>query len=137
MSKPLLQKNTRFLLKWLPVVLLVCSLLFYMVMSRHAHHMQEKQLLLKKDNIWNAFIARQGSIERHIMGEYDIDEGNANTIIEPGEPRDTTVYYANQQKLLPFKILTTNVQWKGRPYHITTYVSSTEITHLIIKVFIT
>ena len=137
MSKPLLQKNTRFLLIWLPVVLLVCSLLFYAVLSGHAHHMQEKQLLLKQYNIWNAFTGNSGNIEKHITGEYDIAEGNFDLSIKPGEPRDTEVYYANTKKVLPFKILTTNLQWQDRPYHITTYVSSTEISHLIIKVFIT
>jgi len=136
MSKPLLQRNTRFLLIWLPVVLLVCSLLFYVVLSMHAHHMQEKQLLLKQNNVWNAFIARSTNMERHITGEYDINEGNAASLVS-NEPKDTVVYYANQNKSLPFKILTTNKQWNGRPYHIATYISSTEFSHLIIKVFIT
>jgi len=137
MSKPLLQKNTSTLLKWLPVVLLAGSFLFYVVMSMNAHHMQEKQLLLKQYNVWNAFIAQLGNIEKHITGEYDIVEGNADGTIELDEPRDTIIYYANKKKVLPFEILTTNTQWNGRSYNITTYISSTEISHLIIKVFIT
>src|SRR6266516_1972098 len=112
MSKQLLQKNTRILLIWLPVVLLACSLLFYIILSGHAHHMQEKQLLLKQYNVWNAFIAKSGNIEKHITGEYDIVEGKADTTIALDEPRDTVVYYANKKKVLPFKILTTNLQWK-------------------------
>jgi signal transduction histidine kinase len=137
MSKRLLQKNTRILLIWLPVVLLVCSLLFYIVLSMHAHHMQEKQLLLKQANVWNAFTARSGNIERHIKGEYDIFEGIADPNIELNEPGDTVVYYGNSKKTLPYKILTANIQWNGQPYNIITYVSSTEFSHLIIKVFIT
>lgn len=137
MSKPLLQKNTRILLIWLPLVLLVCSLLFYIVLRMHAHHMQEKQLLLKQNNVWSAFIEGSGNVEKHITGEYDIVEGNADMAIKLDEPRDTLVYYANTKKTLRFEILTTNLQWNGRHYHITTYVSAREVSHLIIKVFIT
>ena len=137
MSKPLLQKNTRILLTWLPVVLLACSLLFYIVLRAHAHHMQENQLLLKQNNVWNAFIQGSGNIQNHIKGEYDIIEGNANTDIELGDPRDTLIYYASSKKTLWFEMLTTNLQWNGKPYHVTTYVSSKEVSHLVIKVFIT
>lgn len=137
MSKPLLQKNTRFLLIWLPVVLLCCSILFYVLMHMQAHHMQEKQLFLKQRNVWNTFIAKQGNIEKHIVGEYDIAEGNANGNIELDEPRDTSVFYADKNKMLPFEILTSQLKWNNGTYQITTYVSSTEINHLIIKVFIT
>jgi len=88
--------------------LLAGSFLFYVVMSMNAHHMQEKQLLLKQYNVWNAFIAQLGNIEKHITGEYDIVEGNADGTIELDEPRDTIIYYANKKKVLPFEILTTN-----------------------------
>jgi signal transduction histidine kinase len=137
MSKPLLQKNTRILLTWLPIVLLLCSLLFYTVLSMHAHHMQEKQLLLKQTNVWNTFTERSGNIERHIKGEYDIADGNAGANIELDEPRDTLLLYDNGKKSVPFEILTTNLQWNGKSFRITTYVSSREVSHLIIKVFIT
>lgn len=137
MSKPLLQKNTRFLLIWLPVVLLCCSILFYVLMHMQAHHMQEKQLFLKQRNVWNTFIAKEGNIERHIVGEYDISEGNTNRNIELDEPRDTSVFYADKNKMLPFEMLTSQLKWNKSTYQITTYVSSTEINHLIIKVFIT
>jgi signal transduction histidine kinase len=137
MSKALLQKNTRILLTWLPIVFLLCSLIFYSVLKMHAHHMQEKQLLLKQSNVWNTFTERSVNIGRHIKGEYDIIDGTAGANIELNEPRDTFLYYDNGKKSLPFEILTTNLQWNGRPYHITTYVSSREVSHLIIKVFIT
>ena len=137
MSSPLLQRNTRFLLKWLPVVLLACCILFYVLMRMQAHHMQAKQLYLKQLNIWNAFKAKSGNIDRHIAGEYDIVEGEPDPNFELDEPRDTTLYYADKKKSLPFEILTSKLEWNNKRYHVTTYVSSTEISHLIIKVFIT
>ncbi len=47
----LLQKNTRYLLTWLPVVLLTCCIIFYVLMRMQAKHMQEKQLELKLLNV--------------------------------------------------------------------------------------
>ncbi len=136
MSKPLLQRNTRFLLLWLPVVLLACTLLFFVLMRMQAHHMQEEQLILKQKNIWNAFKSKSGNIDSHISGEYDIVLSENNASIELNEPRDTTVYYPDKQKSLPFKILTSELNWNNKTYQVTTYVSSTEIKHLIIKVFL-
>lgn len=136
MSKLLLQRNTRYLLLWLPVVLLACTLLFFVLMRMQAHHMQEEQLFLKQENIWNAFKSKSGNIAKHIAGEYDIIQGANNGSIELNEPRDTIVYYPNKQKSLPYKILTSQLNWNNQLYLITTYVSSTEIKHLIIKVFL-
>lgn len=136
MSKPLLQRNTRYLLLWLPVVLFACTLLFFVLMRMQAHHMQEEQLILKQKNIWNAFKSKSGNIDSHISGEYDIVLSENNASIELNEPRDTTVYYPDKQKSLPFKILTSELNWNNKTYQVTTYVSSTEIKHLIIKVFL-
>jgi signal transduction histidine kinase len=135
MSKPLLQRNTRYLLTWLPVVLLFCSFLFYVMLRMQAHHMQEKQLLLKQENVWKTFVANKGNIEKHIIGEYDIVEATQPVALNAS--RDTLVYYADEKKSLPFEILTGRMQWNNTSYNLTTYVSSTEISHLIIKVFIT
>jgi hypothetical protein len=137
MSKELLQKNTRFLLRWLPVVLLGFCILFYFLMQYQAHHMQEKQLKLKNRNVWDAFIGNSGNLNRHIKGEYDIVEGQLISINLLNEPRDTGIWYNDQQKFIPFKILTKQVNWNNKIYQISGYVSSTEISHLIIKVFIT
>lgn len=136
MTKLLLQRNTRFLLRWLPVILLVCSFLFYILMHLQAHHMQEEQLFLKQENIWNAFRSKSGNLDRHIKGEYDIVESNSHSDIELNEPRDTALYYADKKKSLPFKILTSQFIWNNNTYQVSTYISSTEITHLIIKVFL-
>ncbi|AEW01095.1 hypothetical protein A4D02_14125 [Niastella koreensis] len=137
MNRRLLQRNTRFLLIWLPLVLLVCSLAFYLMLLKHTHHMQEKQLLLKQNNVWNAFIAATGSFNRHIPGEYDILDDGAINSIDLNEPRDTAMYNATARKVLPFKKLTSRLQWNGKNYLITTYVSFTEFAHLTIKIFVT
>lgn len=136
MSKPLLQRNTRYLLLWLPVVLLGCTLLFYVLMRMQAHHMQEEQLFLKQENIWNAFKSKSGNIDNRVTGEYDIIQGANNPSIELNEPRDTVIYYPDKRKSLPFKIITSELNWNNKTYQVTTYISSTEITHLIIKVFL-
>jgi signal transduction histidine kinase len=137
MSKRLLVKNTRYLLIWLPVVLLLCSIMFLVVLKMHAHHAQEKLLLLKQSNVWTAFVTKSGNIERHVTAEYDIEQATEIPGIQLNEPRDTSVFLNAKNKTLPFQILTSNLQWNNKSYLITTYVSSTEISHLIIKVFVT
>ena len=137
MSKSLQQKNTHYFLIWLPFVLLIGTLLFYVIMSMHAHHMQEKQLELKQKNVWNAFIEKREPIALHMIGEYDIAEGASVPANQLGEPRDTAIYYPADKKWVAFEILTNRYSLNGRPYHLTTYVSSKEITHLIIKVLLT
>lgn len=136
MSKSLLQKNTRFLLTWLPLVLISCSILFYVLLRMQAHHMQEKQLQLKQHNVWKSFTESSGSMVLNVTGEYDIVQSSGNSTLPDKEPRDTSVYYPDKFKLLPFEILTSRLSWNGNSYNVTTYVSSTEISHLIIKVFI-
>jgi len=137
MNKTLLQKNTRILMVWLPVVLLACSIVFYVLMRMQAHHMQEKQLLLKQENTWNAFLGKNGQIERNISGEYSIRQTDLAAINNENAVRDTAIYYAEKKKLLPFQLLSSRYQWNHQTYVLTTYVSSTEISHLIIKVFLT
>jgi signal transduction histidine kinase len=137
MSRQLLERNTRFLLIWLPVVLLVCSVVFFIMLRMQTHHMQEKQLLLKQQNIWSAFIEKSGDIDRHISCEYDIVEGTAGVGLQLDEPRDTMVYHSGKKAMLPFQILTSQLQFNNKNYLVTTYASSTEISHLVIKVFIT
>lgn len=137
MNKQLLQKNTRFLLLWLPLVLTCCGLLFYVFLRMQTHHMQEKQLQLKQRNVWKNFTDSPVGMSLHIFGEYDIVQNADSLAIELDEPRDTTLYYPLAKKSLPFQIFTSHMRWKGSSYYITTYVSSTEISHLMIKVFIT
>jgi signal transduction histidine kinase len=136
MTKTLEQKNTRRLLVWLPMILLVGSVLFYVMLTYQAHHMQEKQLELKLQNVWAAFSSQTGSMPMHITGEYDIVQVSraARPVID--EPRDTSLYYRETGQQVDFQILTRHTEWRGNSYMVTTYVSSKEISHLIIKVFI-
>jgi signal transduction histidine kinase len=124
MSKTLEQKNTRSLLLWLPLVLLIGSALFYIILTGHARHMQEKQLDLKQQNIWRSFAP--GTLPMQIPGEYSISKGITNTevnkIINTGSG---------------YTILTKQYQLNGALYLLTTYVTSKEYSHLLIKVFAT
>lgn len=124
MSKTLEQKNTRYLLTWLPLVLLLGSVLFYVILTGHARHMQEKQLELKQQNIWKSF--SNGSLPMQVPGEYmisnDINKSQVNKVL------DTDSGYT---------ILSKQYQFKGSAYLLTTYVTSKEYSHLLIKVFAT
>jgi signal transduction histidine kinase len=136
MSKTLQQKNTRYLLIWLPLVLLIGTILFYILMSAHAHHMEEEQLELKQENIWNALLTNSGTPGIHINGEYDLLPGTPVRADLLHQQRDTSIYYPAGKEWIAFKMLTEQRLLKGRPYQLTTYVSSKEVTHLIVKVFI-
>jgi signal transduction histidine kinase len=136
MTKTLQQKSTRYFLIWLPLVLLVGTGLFYILMSTHAHHMEEEQLELKQENIWNAIAANREMPAAHIPGEYDLAKGRPVRSHLLDIQRDTAIYYPVNKDWLPFKILTEQYVLNGQPYQLTTYSSSREITHLIIKVFI-
>ena len=136
MSKSLQQKNTWYLLVWLPVVLLVGTVLFFVLMSMHAHHMEEEQLELKQKNIRNALIRTPEGIASHITGEYDILKGNSVRNDWLNKQRDTTIYYPADKEWVAFKLLTQQYIFNGQTYQLTTYVSSKEIAHLIIKVLI-
>jgi signal transduction histidine kinase len=135
MSKTLQQKNLRQFLIWLPLVLLAGIGLFYILMRMHARHMAQEQLELKQENIWNAWMANRQTIAAHVTGEYDLDEGNHALPDLLNIQRDTTIYYPASKDQRPFRILTEVHSWNGHHYQLTTYISSREITHLIIKVF--
>jgi signal transduction histidine kinase len=136
MSKTLQQKNTRYLLIWLPLVLLIGTILFYLLMSAHAHHMEEEQLELKQENVWNALLTNSGTPGFHINGEYDLVPGTPVRADLLHQQRDTSIYYPAGKEWIAFKMLTEQRLLKGQPYQLTTYVSSKEVTHLIVKVFI-
>jgi signal transduction histidine kinase len=136
MTRTLQQKSTRYFLIWLPLVLLVGTGLFYILMSMHAHHMEEEQLELKQENIWNAIAANREMPAAHITGEYDLAKGSPVRSHLLDIRRDTAIYYPVSKDWMSFKLLTEQHVLNGQPYQLTTYVSSREITHLIIKVFI-
>ena len=134
MSKSLQQKNTRSLLTWLPLVMLVGSIFFYLLLQKHIYHLQKQQLELKQENIWNTLQSTPGTIAMHIKGEYDIEKGETVLPEWIGRQRDTSLYYASSREWDSFVILTKKYKLADTPYQITTYFSSTEITHLLIKV---
>lgn len=136
MSKPLLQRTTRILIIWLPLVLLGSSLLFYMVLRGHAYHMQEKQLRLKQDNVWRSFVENKDHFNMHITGEYDIVLAS-DLHIQLDQPRDTIISLDANKETHPFQAYTSKRSLNNREYYITTYSSSTEIAHLVVKVFTT
>ena len=136
MNKTLEQKNTGRLLIWLPMILVVGSVLFYVMLTYQAHHMQEKQLELKLKNVWEAFSSQTGSMHMHIKGEYDIVQVSADAGAPSEEAGDTSLYYKEAGQQVNFQMLTRRLEWNGKDYLLTTYVSSKEISHLIIKVFI-
>jgi len=136
MTKSLQQKHTRYLFARLLAVLLLGSIAFYFFMRMHAEHMQLKQLELRQRNLQSAFLLQQNTLMPfHITGEYDIAENGTLPPQQLGKPRDTLVFYPAENKSLPFAILTRAFDANGRHYQLTTYVSSTEIDHLIMKVF--
>jgi signal transduction histidine kinase len=98
--------------------------------------MQDKQLSLKQENIWNAFVTSNNNFNRHITGEYDIKPFTGSTAIL-NQLRDTSIYLESKKKTLPFQAYTSIRKLNSQEYQITTYSSSTEIAHLIIKVFVT
>lgn len=125
MSKTLAYKNTRYLLTWLPVVLLLGSLLFFLILTGHADHMQAKQLDLKQQNIWKAFITQDG-LPLQIPGEYTIGQTALSQPIDKPESSDNG-----------YTVLTRQYHWNGKAYFLTTFVTTKEYTHLLIKVFAT
>jgi signal transduction histidine kinase len=133
MSRPLQQKNTRILLNWLPLVMLAGSVFFYFLMRGHILHMQEQQLHLKQTNIWRAFLNSPGGMPLSIRGEYDILPDVPLSFRPTDRPRDTVLQFAGCPSEA-FSVLTSRVDSKGRSYLVTTYISSTEVTHLMIKI---
>ena len=134
MSRSLQQKNTRSLLTWLPLVMLAGSIFFYLLLRAHIYHLQEQQLELKQDNIWNTLRSTPEGIPLHIKGEYDIEKGSAARPEWIGRQRDTSLYYSSGREWNAFAILTRQYKLGDTAYEITTYFSSKEITHLLIKV---
>jgi signal transduction histidine kinase len=133
MSRPLQQKNTRILLNWLPLVMLAGSVFFYFLMRGHILHMQEQQLHLKQDNIWRAFLNSPRGMPLSIRGEYDILPGVPLSVRPSSRPRDTVLQFSGCPSEA-FSVLASRVDNNGRSYLITTYISSTEVTHLMIKI---
>ncbi len=137
MIKTLEQKNTRYLLMWLPVVLLLGSLLFFVMLNMHSHHTQERQLALKQQNVWNAFLAQPATMTMQVPGEYIIEKNRLFPTTFLNEPRDTNLLLNGNTARSKFKALTNEYRFNNENYQLTTFVSSKEFLHLTIKVFTT
>ncbi len=135
MSKTLQQKTTFYLLVWLPLVLLLGSVFFFIMLNRHSRHMQQTQLSLRQDNIWNAFTNNPSVLTRAIQGEYGITEGTSIPEHLLGILRDTVLQYTGTNTSIGFVVLTRQYHRAGKSYQLTTYVSSKEFYHLVVKVF--
>lgn len=134
MSQALQQKNNNILFKWLLLVLLGSGVLFYVLMRMQAHHMQQKQLQLNQAHYIIAFSANP-AMPKVVPGEYSIAESNTTGVVLP-VMGDTTLFDVTKSETLPFTTLTSSFTVNGKTYLLTTYVSATEISHLIIKVFL-
>jgi signal transduction histidine kinase len=136
MSTSLQVRNTRSLLTWLPLVMLGGFLFLYGLMRTHVRHMQEEQLKVKQANVWSAFGAGPGNFTMRINGEYDIvkvDHGMGDPVIHP---RDTILYAPSGKMGAVFAYLSRTYMLPGSAYRVTTYTSSEEFNHLLIKVFV-
>jgi signal transduction histidine kinase len=122
MSQPLQQKNTRSLLTWLPLVMLAGSVFFYLILMGHIRHMKHQQLLLKQTNVWKAYSIDPARFPIEIAGEYQI---TPSATPETQTEDSADLAYLKQ-----------TYQLNGKPYTITTYISSKEYHHLLIKVSI-
>ncbi len=131
------KKNTRFLLIYLPLVLIICSIIFYIFLSLQINHVHNEFLLLKQENILSLLNEHKREIELHsgAKGEYTVAEITSPTLKKYNIIKDTSLFYASQNKYLPFKMLTEKFKHLGKDYEITTYSSSVETTHLMVAVF--
>jgi len=105
------------------------------MLKKHTDHAQEKLLELKQNNIREAFISSGGKLPKYILGEYRITENPQH--INTAFLDDTIIYFPDRKESKPFKSLTQSFQWNGQLYVLSTYVSATEMHHLILKVFAT
>jgi len=137
MNTSLQQKTTGYLLKWLPLVFLLGSVLFLGMLILHSRHMQGDLLRLKQQNVWNSFISSPASMTMQIRGEYTLAESSAITKSSPDEFSDTSLDYSPYTKTITFKTLTRHYNFNGRTFTLTTYVSLKEFFHLTVKVFAT
>ncbi len=68
----LLQKSLRYQLWYLPFVLLLCTLLFFVLLKIQTTHLQDVQLLLKQENVLAKFNSGLLDSTQSIVGEYHI-----------------------------------------------------------------
>jgi signal transduction histidine kinase len=129
----LLQKNTSYLLKVLPLVLLACTILFFLLLQHQTLHLQNEQLLLKQQDVLQKFQSGALQGNQSIMGEFALREVRYPQA-DVDEPADTSIYYPDRKQLVSFQMLRKTINQERKKYQLTVYVSSFEITHLKIAV---
>lgn len=137
MTPRLLNRNTRYLLLILPVILLGCSVIFFFLLKMQVHHLQKEQLFLKQKNVLDRFKNEDLDSAYSVNGEFEIIPMNSSVSYEENVIGDTLMENATHKNrgLLPFRKLTTCVQRNHKIYQVTTFVSSEETKHLFIMVF--
>ena len=146
----LLKKNTQFLLIYLPIILIICSTIFYILLNIQVNHLHNKILHLKQENVLRKLEEQKGDIDPNFeeigefgeledfgeIGEFTINEIDTNTAKEYDLITDTTIFYSSHNTYLPFKKLTGIFIHNDKQYEITTYSSSIETTHLMFAVLL-
>lgn len=133
MSSTLRQMNTRSLLTWLPLVMLVASVFLYLLLTGHVRHMQQEQQDLRQRDVWRAFTGAGGDFPLCVPAEYDIEEVSAGAAVA-GDRRGDTSFSFPETGPVALKLLAREHRFDNRRYLLTTYVSKKEFTHLLIKI---
>jgi len=120
------KKNTKYLLLYLPVVFLVCTVIFFILLSIQTIHLHNEHLLLKQQNILHKIEEQKSDLEPNsgVVGEYTIREITSPTSKKYDRVKDTIIYYSSHNEYLPFKMQTGIFIHNGKQYEITTYSSS-------------
>lgn len=136
MARNLRQWNDRTLLAWLPLVMLAGSFILYLVLRSHVLHMEEQQLRLKADNVWQAYVDAKGSLPSSISGEYEIRKLADGSGFTTRGPIDTTfgLPVSGERE---FAGLATLKKSADGDYQVFTFVSSRELGHLMVKIALT
>src|ERR1035437_10831906 len=90
----LLKKNTQFLLIYLPIILIICSVFFYILLNSQVNHLHDKILHLKQENVLRKLEEQKGDIDPNFeeigefgeledfgeIGEFTINEIKTNAV---------------------------------------------------------
>ncbi|MEX2594697.1 MAG: HAMP domain-containing sensor histidine kinase [Anditalea sp.] len=132
----LLERNTRNLLLALPVILVICSVIFYLFLRVQVNHLLEEELLLKKNNILSSI--RKGGQPPDELPAVTRDffiRPIENVVITEYVLSDTLMFYQKKNGLITFRQLKADFMHQDEPYRLTAYISTLETQHLTIGVF--
>lgn len=133
----LLNRNTRYLLQILPVILLICSVAFFFLLKMQVYHLQKEELYLKQKNVLNRFKDENLDTAISVNEEFEIIPVNVPATNEQNIIGDTMMASRTNgsSKPVPFRKLTTYIHRNHKFYQLTTFVSTEETKHLFIMVF--